>query len=301
MSGSEGNMGSASMDADGGMSMSMSMDGGGMMMADGGGMMADGGGMSGMAHDMGNAAGTTAGNVANGAKEAGHAMADAGMAAAGAAKDSMGNAATTAADAAKTAGAGAKEGMQNAMDGGMSGSMSSGSGSASGSMSSASGSASGSMGKDSAPAMTDGQILAAAGAANKAEIGASTAVAKATKNAKVKAFANMMVKDHTAMNKEAMAMAKKAKLSPEEGEMSRMVQSGSDEAMAKMKELKGKDLDKAYVEQMTQDHEKVLKLIDDAMTATKSDTFKALLTKHRAKVQMHLEHAKTLQSSMAAQ
>ena len=246
-----------------------SADGGMMMTSDGGAMgamggMADAG--SSMAREMGQGAGTAAGTVASGVRSAGEAMADAG-----------GQAATTAADAARQAAAGAKEGAAAAMDAGTT--------------------MGGADAATAAPAgPTDPQIAAIAVAANDVDIAAAKIAKKQTKNAKVRQFANLMIKDHTALDGEAQKLG----ISPEDNDTSRSLQQGAQEALDKLQSLKGKEFDVAYVDNEVSSHQKVLQSIDDTLIPNAKDAgLKALLQKAREKVAHHLEMAQKLQSSLA--
>ena len=245
-----------------------SADGGMMMTSDGGAMgamggMADAG--SSMAREMGQGAGTAAGTVASGVRSAGEAMADAG-----------GQAATTAADAARQAAAGAKEGAAAAMDAGTT--------------------MGGADAATAAPAgPTDPQIAAIAVAANDVDIAAAKMAKKQTKNAKVRQFANLMIKDHTSVNKQAGALVKKLGVTPEENDTSRSLRKGGDDNMASLKSLKGKDFDKAYAQHEVDYHQQVLDAINNVLIPNaKNEELKTLLQKVGPVVQEHLDHAKQL-------
>ena len=63
----------------------------------------------------------------------------------------------------------------------------------------------------------------------------------------MKAFANDMVRDHEAVNKQALALLKKLKVTPKDNETSRAL---ARDAAVKLKErskLKGAEFDQAYV------------------------------------------------------
>ena len=233
---------------------------------------------SSVARDVGQGAGTAAGEVASGVKSAGQGIADAGAAAAGAASETAGgaaqgagSAATTAADAARQAASSAKQGYQEAMDAGPA--------------------------TPAAPVgPTDAQIAAIAHAANQGDILKSQLAKKISKNKKVRAFANLMIKDHTALDGEAQKLG----ISPEDNDTSRSLQQGAQEALDKLQSQKGKEFDVAYVDNEVSSHQKVLQSIDDTLIPNAKDAgLKALLQKAREKVAHHLEMAQKLQSSLA--
>jgi putative membrane protein len=275
------------------------------MGADGGAMAgaSDGGAMSNAGHDMSNAAssaGSAASNAgsaaADSASQAGQAAADAGSSAWNATKDTASSAATTASDAAKNAGS--SMGMS---DGGSSSDNSSGSMSSSSSDGGTMTGAGSSMGSggSSGGQLSDGQIAQIAMTANNVEITAARAAVKATKNARVKEFAREMIKDHTAANTQAQALAKKAGISPEESDTSQQLNQHGQDEMQQLKGLKGAQFDRAYIDAQVQDHQTVLDALDNQLIPNaKNDDMKSLLTKVRTKVSQHLEHARSLQQSM---
>lgn len=245
--------------------------------ADGG--SADGGGMTGAAHDVGQAAGAASASAAQTAESAGRAVADAGEQAAGAARDTASSAATTAGDAARSAESGAREAIRDAGMGGDDAGTS-----------------------QAAGELTDAQIAKVAVTANDVDIAGGKAAARQTKNAKVKEFAHEMVKDHTAANKQAAALAAKLGITPEDSDASRDLEQKGQAALRKLKGLKGAAFDRAYIANEVSYHEEVLRSLDETLIpGAKDRELKALLTKVRGVVNDHLEHARSLQSSMGGQ
>jgi putative membrane protein len=117
--------------------------------------------------------------------------------------------------------------------------------------------------------------------------------------AEVKGFAKQMVSDHTAVNKQAAALVKKLKVTPTESDLSKTLKQGGADNMAKLKPLKGKEFDKAYIDHEVEYHQAVIDamdktLIPNALNAELKDT----LVKTRPAFVAHLEHAKKIQASM---
>lgn len=239
-----------------------------------GGNAGAGGADGGMASGMGGAGASPASSMTQSPSAAAQGTAEAGAAGAKEATD----AATTAAEAARSAAGNAKAAAATAASPAMdAGTAAMGSGAA-------------------APPASDAQIAAIAGAANQGDILKSRLAKKRSKNAKVKEFANLMIKDHSALD----AQAKKLGIAPEENDMSRALTQGAQDALTKLTPLKGKEFDTAYVDIQVASHEKVLKALDDALIPSAKDPgLKALLQTARAKVQMHLEHAQQLQAALA--
>ena len=78
-------------------------------------------------------------------------------------------------------------------------------------------------------------------------------------------FGKQMVTDHTAVNKSATDLVKKLKVKPETNDTSTSLKKGGDENVAKLKKLKGKEFDKAYVDQEVGYHQAVLDAIDKTL------------------------------------
>lgn len=63
---------------------------------------------------------------------------------------------------------------------------------------------------------TDPQIAHIAYTAGQLDIAAAKQALKKSKNKEIRTFANDMVRDHTAVNKQALALVKKLKVTPEQ-------------------------------------------------------------------------------------
>jgi putative membrane protein len=260
------------MEGDGGMSGSMSN-------------MADAG--ASMGRDMGQAAGNAASSAASGAQSAGESMADAGASAYGAASSAAAGAANDMADAGSQ--------MASAdMDAGGGSSGSAGGGSSSGSSEPAGGSSGG------GASMSDPQIAAVAVAANKVDVDAGKLAKTKSKNAKVKKFANDMIRDHTSAIKQATQLVKKLGVTPEENDTSKSLTQGGKENLANLKKLKGKEFDKAYMEHEVAYHQQVLDALDKALIPSAQNAdLKSLLESVRGVVAQHLDHANQVSQSLS--
>jgi putative membrane protein len=145
----------------------------------------------------------------------------------------------------------------------------------------------------------DAQIAGIVVAANQVDIDAGKLAQKATKDTEVKSFAKQMVTDHTGVNKQAVALVTKLKVKPQDSELSKSLKSGGAENMAKLKSLKGKEFDKAYVDHEVVYHQAVIDALDKTLIPNaKNAELKDTLVKVRPAFVAHLEHAKHLQSSL---
>lgn len=147
--------------------------------------------------------------------------------------------------------------------------------------------------------VSDPQIAAIVVAANQVDVDAGTLAADKSSSAEVKAFANTMVTDHTAVNKSAVELVTKLKVTPEANDTSRALQAGGEKNLAALRELSGKAFDKAYVDHEVAYHEQVLQALDTVLIpSAQNEELKALLVKVRPAFVEHLNHAKHLQASL---
>ncbi|WP_316150594.1 DUF4142 domain-containing protein [Cupriavidus sp. BIC8F] len=145
----------------------------------------------------------------------------------------------------------------------------------------------------------DAQIAAIVVTANQVDIDAGKMAEKAGHSHDVKAFGKQMVTDHTAVNKQAEALVKKLKVTPESNPTSESLRSGGDENEKTLKGLKGASFDKVYIDHEVTYHQQVIDAIDKTLIPNAQNAeLKALLVSVRPAFVGHLEHAKKIQSSL---
>jgi putative membrane protein len=146
---------------------------------------------------------------------------------------------------------------------------------------------------------SDPQIAGIVVAANQIDIDAGKLAKSRSKDKEVLAFADQMINDHTAVNKQASALVQKLKVKPEDSETSRSLKKGGDENVAKLKKLSGGAFDKAYVDHEVDYHQAVLDAIDKTLVpAARNAELKDLIMKVRPAIAQHLDHAKHIQGAM---
>ncbi|MBL0424452.1 DUF4142 domain-containing protein [Ramlibacter alkalitolerans] len=146
---------------------------------------------------------------------------------------------------------------------------------------------------------TDPQIAHIVVTANQIDIDAGKLAKSKSKNKEVDKFAQQMITDHGAVNKQAVALAKKLKVKPEDNDTSKSLMKGAHEETAKLKKLKGKEFDKEYVDHEVAYHQAVLDAIDKTLVpSAKNAELKGLIEKVRPAIQAHLDHAKHLQADL---
>jgi putative membrane protein len=147
---------------------------------------------------------------------------------------------------------------------------------------------------------TDPQIASIVVTANQVDIDAGTLAKAKSKNKDVVDFAQLMITDHGGVNKAATELVQKLHVTPETNPTSVSLQKGGDENLAALKKLQGSAFDRAYVGHEVAYHQSVLDAIDTTLIPNAQNAeLKALLIKVRPAFVAHLEHAKTLQSSLS--
>jgi len=147
---------------------------------------------------------------------------------------------------------------------------------------------------------SDPQIAGIVVAANQIDVDAGKFAKSHTKNKEVSKFAQLMIADHTAVNKQAGALVKKLGVTPEDSATSKSLKDGAAQNIANLKTLKGAAFDKAYVDHEVAYHQAVLDAVDKVLIpSAKNAELKDLIVKVRPAFVAHLDHAKMVQSSLA--
>jgi putative membrane protein len=138
-------------------------------------------------------------------------------------------------------------------------------------------------------AAQDDDFVEDASAKGVAEVEAGKLAEEKGVAADVKAFAAMMVKDHTAANAELKNLADSKKLEVSDSAML------LDKAKAMILELRNaKSFDQAYANNQVKAHEATIALFEEQIKDGKDAELKAFATQTLPKLQGHLEHAKKL-------
>jgi putative membrane protein len=141
---------------------------------------------------------------------------------------------------------------------------------------------------------TDPQIAHIAYTAGNIDIAAGKQAIAKSKNKDVVAFAQEMVRDHTAVNDQALALLKKLNVTPQDNATSQSLAKDGATKLAELGKLNGAAFDKAYVANEVAYHKTVNgalsgTLIPDAQNAELKSLLQTglkLFTEHQA----HAEH-----------
>ena len=147
---------------------------------------------------------------------------------------------------------------------------------------------------------TDPQIAAIVVTANQVDIDAGNLAVKKSHTKDVRDFAQRMITDHTGVNKSAVDLVTKLKVTPEDNPTSHSLKAGGEENLKNLKTLTGAAFDKAYMDHEVAYHEQVLDAVDKVLIPNAANAeLKALLVQVRPAFVAHLEHAKRIQAALA--
>ena len=144
---------------------------------------------------------------------------------------------------------------------------------------------------------TDPQIAHVAYTAGQIDITAAELALKKTHDKAVREFAEEMARDHAAVNKQALALVEKLKVTPEDNDISRSLTAAAASKHEELSRLNGSAFDKAYAQNEVAYHKTVngalaTVLIPDATNGelkTLLETGLKLFKEH----QQHAEHLAT--------
>jgi putative membrane protein len=146
----------------------------------------------------------------------------------------------------------------------------------------------------------DAQIAAIVVTANQVDIDAGELAKTKSPTKSVQDFAQLMITDHSGVNKSATDLVTKLHVTPESNATSESLKSGGDKNLASLRKLSGAAFDKAYIDHEIAYHQAVLDAVDQTLIpSAKNAELKALLVKVRPAFVAHLEHAKMLQASLS--
>lgn len=149
-----------------------------------------------------------------------------------------------------------------------------------------------------AQGVNDAQIAAVVVTANQVDIDAGRLAKARSTDEKVKAFAELMITDHSAVNRSAIDLAARLKVTPEDNPISRSLKADGEKNVANLKKLEGTAFHKAYIDNEVAYHRQVIEALDQTLIpGATNEELKALLIKVRPAFVAHLEHAKRLQSA----
>ena len=142
---------------------------------------------------------------------------------------------------------------------------------------------------------TDPQIAHIAYTAGQIDIKAAELAKQHSKNKDVQAFADDMIRDHKAVNEQALALVKKLNVTPEDNETSRALARQADEQLKRMSALQGAEFDQAYAQNEVVYHQLVNNSLRQTLIPSASNgELKDLLSTGLKLFEGHQQHAEHL-------
>jgi putative membrane protein len=139
----------------------------------------------------------------------------------------------------------------------------------------------------------DAKFVTTAASDGMAEVAAGKMAQEKAKSARVKAFAAMMVTDHSKAGEELTSIAETKNITLPTGP-----DADQQKMAADLGAKSGRAFDKAYVNGMVDGHEKAVKLFTDASQNCKDADLKAFATRTLPTLKMHLDSIKAIKASM---
>ena len=145
---------------------------------------------------------------------------------------------------------------------------------------------------------TDPQIAHIAYTAGVIDVtAAKQALAKST-NKTIKSFAEDMVRDHEAVNQQALALVRTLNVTPDDNDTSRALSKQAAAKLAEMEKLKGAEFDKAYAANEVAYHKAVNGALETLLIPSANNAeLKSLLQTGLKIFQGHLQHAEHVAAS----
>jgi len=147
---------------------------------------------------------------------------------------------------------------------------------------------------DAADKPTDPQIAHIAYTAGVIDIEAAKLAVAKSKTKAVVDFAKDMLRDHEAVNKQALDLVKKLKVTPEDNDTSKALTKAAKTERAKLKKLKGTAFDKAYIDNEVAYHKQVDGALETLLIPSAQNAELKSLLETGLKIfqghEMHAEH-----------
>jgi putative membrane protein len=146
---------------------------------------------------------------------------------------------------------------------------------------------------------SDPQIAHIAYTAGDLDIKAAKQALEKSENSQVRGFAEHMVKDHAAVNEQALALVKKLGVTPEDNDTSKGLVKGAADKHSELAKLSGAAFDKAYIDNEVAYH----KTVNDALAKTlipsaSNAELKSFLETGLKIFQGHQQHAEHLAATI---
>ncbi|MEQ8826268.1 MAG: DUF4142 domain-containing protein [Parvibaculum sp.] len=157
----------------------------------------------------------------------------------------------------------------------------------------------GAFAQDAAAPLNDARIAHIAYTAGQIDISAANLALEKSEDAQVLAFAELMARDHAAVNEEALALLNRLDVAPQENDTSAALSSQAREREEQLAALAGREFDIAYVENEVTFHKTVNEALQNLLIPNAQNAdLKALLETGLSLFREHQLHAEHLLHEM---
>jgi putative membrane protein len=146
---------------------------------------------------------------------------------------------------------------------------------------------------------SDSDIAGIVRTANQGEVDQGQTASTRATSADVRAFAQMMVTDHTNALSQGTNLFSRNNIAPNDNDLSRNLQSNSQQAVSALSTYSGAEFDRQYIQSQIDMHQWLLSSLDNTLIpATRNRDLRNFLQTQRASVAAHLERARQIQGSI---
>lgn len=149
------------------------------------------------------------------------------------------------------------------------------------------------------PALNDAEIAHIAVTANQIDIDAARYALERASNAQVREFAETMIRDHTAVIEQAVALATRLGVTPVNNQVSQDLVADAEAAHEALRQAPDAQFDRAYMDREVGYHEAVISAVRTVLIpGARSTDLKTLLEGVAPALDAHLTHAKAVHAAL---
>ncbi len=147
--------------------------------------------------------------------------------------------------------------------------------------------------------LTDASIADIAVTADAIDSAAGKFALEKSQTKAVRDFAQTMIRDHSAVNQKAVALAQQLGVTPSDNDVSKQLEDGAEQAHDQLADLSGAEFDRAYMDREIAYHEAVLDALDNTLIpGAQNPEFKQFLTSIRPNFEAHLKRAQAVRQDL---
>ncbi len=147
---------------------------------------------------------------------------------------------------------------------------------------------------------SDADVAAIVSNANQGEIDEGQVATTSASSDDVRAFARMMVTDHTTALNQAKSLLSRNNINPNlSNDIANTLQSGANQTVSALRMYTGNDFDRQYIQSQIDAHQWLLTTLDNTLIpSTSNRQFRDFLKTQRTTVAAHLDRARQIQSNL---